>query len=331
MKILPARAESFIKNIKVSPMKGILLYGEEGVLSYRSNYIKKSFENFEFIKIDLGAEQSISDVFAESYGLSLFSASKLINVSGENEARFSGIDYLINKIDSTFPNFLLLQAPFSLDANSKFRKLCENSPLLACIACYSDEKDTMTALILDFLKDNNLTMEPSTLNYLAENFSGNRNSLFSELEKIKIYKKEGKISLLEVKAIIEEDGETNILDSINNFFYLNPVSFLKEVEKLKNVGIPSSALCSAIINQCFKYIEYLQESQDQNKSVENTLREKFVFFKQIPTITSHLNKWNLGKINLLLFHLRDKEIEIRQNLEKGYEILVNSFAEFYNI
>ena len=80
MKILKNNIEFFIKNFLKQDVKGILLYGQDvGVLMSREAEIRKQIPHtFELIKLNLNAENTISELFKSDSNEYLDSAIDLL-------------------------------------------------------------------------------------------------------------------------------------------------------------------------------------------------------------------------------------------------------------
>lgn len=321
MKVLKSNINHFIKNIKNEQVKGIFLYGQDvGVLINRENEIFYHFPEFEKIKLDLTLEHTMEDVLQESLTSSLFGAKKFIQIKA-TEGKLGEIGLLLQQIKEDFPNFLLISVYESLDAKSKARKLFENSPNIACIACYADEEIDISNIINTFLRQNSLTANQDVIKYLIEKFKSNRSILLLELEKVKLYKGSGNITLIEAQTIMDENPDGSIFEAINLFFSIKIKSLLEELSKIKEDVIPPAVLITNLINYNFKLLEILEEQELTKKPLDVILNERQVFFKQIPQMKDHLSKWDLERLNSLVKPLLEAEVVLRENSTNGYDCL----------
>ena len=83
-----------------------------------------------------------------------------------------------------------------LDKKSKLRNVCEKSKNVACIPCYKDNSQTLEIIIRNELNKENIKYSNETVSYLISTSSGDRNYLYSELDKIKSINNEGWIKSL---------------------------------------------------------------------------------------------------------------------------------------
>jgi DNA polymerase III delta subunit len=319
MKILKNNIESLILNVKTSKFTAILLYGSDvGVVEARERDIKKKFADFESIKLDLNGENTLKDVLNEVLTPSFFGSPKFIQIAG-NEGKMGDFDSFLTALKG-FEGFVLITFYSNLDAKSKVRKVCEVVEEVGVIACYADEDADVMQVVQGFLRFNKLTIERDVLRWIVESFKNNRAVLLAELEKLAIFKREGKVTLAEAMALMQEEVEASIFEAVNHFFSLNLRDFLKEVEKLKEDVVPS-VLVSSLINYTFKLLEILEEKEINKKMIDAILTEKGVFFKQIPKMKNHLSKWNLKMLNGFLGLLVELEIAVRKAQNNGYSLI----------
>jgi DNA polymerase III delta subunit len=320
MKILKNNIEGFISKIKTHNLKGVLLYGSEtSIVFSREADIKKQFADFEHIKLDLDGEKDLKDVLNEIYTASFFGSKKFLQITGL-ESKFGNFEEILKGLEQ-FEGFILLNLPYNLDGKSKIRKLCEASVIVGVIACYADEEVDTISIINNFLQHKKIQIEQDALKFVVQNFGNNRSILLQELEKLSLFKLEGKITLKEAMFIMNEEVSGNTFEAINHFFAKDLKLFLKEAEGLKE-AMPASVLLSSLINYNFKLLEILEEKEQSKKTIDTLLTEKFIFFKQVPKMKNHLSKWDIKMLNLLARIFLKLEIEIRKSGELGYETLI---------
>lgn len=327
MKILKNNISTVIQNPAM--YIGICLYGSDiGVLNAREMEIKKSLQSKEFILVDLNEGREMLDVFNECFTPSLFNSSKLIFIVG-SESAFIGIEDIIEKIPEGFPNFIVICVRDNLDTKSKLRKLCESHQKIATIACYPDEEVDIINIINNFIKENKIQITKDAVTLISQKFKGNRGVLMLELEKLKLYKPEGNITLEDVVKIMDDAKEGNIFEAINLLFSFKLKEFLKEVDVLEIEGIPASVLALNIINYLLKLISIMEERESEKKTFDQILEERRVFFKQIPIMKDHLSRFNLNGMHELLQKLILLEIDVRRHSGLKYLQIKNFAVKFF--
>lgn len=309
MKIVKNDIDITIKNPK--NFYGFLLYGSDiGVINAREKQIKTHLSEKELIALDLVEEKNMRDVFNECFTSSFFNPSKLIFIIG-SEASLNGMEDIINKLPLDFQHFIVICIRDNLDAKSKIRKLCEESPKIATIACYPDEEADIINIVNTFAKTNNLQLSRDIIIFISQKFKNNRGVLLLELEKLKLHSQNQVITLSDVIKIMDASEEANLFEAINLLFSFKIKKFLQTLETLEADGIPPSVLALNITNYILKLISILEEKEETKKTFDQILNEKKIFFKQIPIMKDHLTRFNLTSIHELLQKVILLEIEVR--------------------
>ena len=73
----------------------------------------------------------------------------------------------------------------NLEKKSKIRILFEKEKKLICIPVYEDNSHTLTSIIYNFLRENQIKLSQEIINILIERSKGDRINLMNELSKIK--------------------------------------------------------------------------------------------------------------------------------------------------
>ena len=75
----------------------------------------------------------------------------------------------------------------NLEKKSKIRILFEKEKKLICIPVYEDNSQTLTSIIYNFLRENQIKLSQEIINILIERSKGDRINLMNELSKIKSF------------------------------------------------------------------------------------------------------------------------------------------------
>ena len=121
----------------------------------------------------------------------------------------SGKSYHINKVSKYLKKqklkFIKIREPggninsekirkLILDKKSKLRNYFEKKSDCICTAFYPDTPDTLIKLASNFMKINNLSLSRENMNLIVRKSNGDRSHLKVELEKIKLFSKDKKIT-----------------------------------------------------------------------------------------------------------------------------------------
>ncbi len=289
--------------------KSVLFYGEN--LGLKNDFKRNIIENFKCKVIKRTQDEIMKNqenFFENMLNISLFNEKKIFFIDDVNDKILDIFQEIEKKIDE---NKIYLFSNI-LDKKSKLRNYFEKSKELNTVACYQDNLVNIKKIIQNKLK-NYINLNNENISIIAENCNLDRDKLYNEIDKIKIYFSDFKIKtekltiLLDLKindnfnfirdealngnkkAINKLLSET-VLENDKNIFYLN--SFNQRLYKLAEI----------LKNQKKTNIESL---------VENV--KPPIFWKDKPIIISQLKKWNLKKINNILKKSYDLEIRLKSN------------------
>ena len=102
-----------------------------------------------------------------------------------------------------------------LPARSPLRRLFQDAPNGAAIACYADEGDTLDSVIVSTLGAHGLKAAPDALAYLADSLGGDRRATRSELEKLALYMGTGgTVKLEDAEAAVGDSAQASLDDVV---------------------------------------------------------------------------------------------------------------------
>ena len=303
---------NFLKN-----NKSILFYGENLGLK---NDFKKNISSFFQVKIikwsqeDIQKKQNI--FFEEILNESLFDKNKIFILDDISD-KFLEIFQSIEKNINNNKVFLFSN---NLDKKSKLRNYFEKSKEFNTVACYPDSIISIKKIIQNKLKTfSNLNNE--NINIIAENCNLDRDKLYNEIDKIKIYFSDLKIDTEKLKILLN----LKINDNFN----------LIRDEALNGNKIATNKLLSETIFQNDKNIYYLNSFNQRlyklaellnnrhNSSIENLVENSKppIFWKDKAIIINQLKKWDLKKINNILKKTFDLEIKLKSDSSINHHLL----------
>jgi len=97
---------------------------------------------------------------------------------------------------------LLLIEAGELTPRSTLRKLGESAVQIACIACYEDDGQTLSAVVSETLRQHGLTADADTLAWLIDHLGGDRLQTRNEIAKLALYMgDERRVSLQDAVAV----------------------------------------------------------------------------------------------------------------------------------
>lgn len=200
-------------------LRGVLVYGPDaGHVGETAEAIARS------VAEDLADPFNVATLSADSLrqdpaalmdaatALSMIGGARLVRVRGATDALISRFEDLANA--EAIEAIVVVEAG-ALDGRSKLRRLFEQKPTLAALACYGDDGPGLAALIRQVMKSHDIKLEPDALEYLAGNLGGDRRQTRGELEKLALMVGAGgEATLADVAASIGDSGSLALDDVV---------------------------------------------------------------------------------------------------------------------
>ncbi len=208
MKVQPAAADGFCR--RPDPAVGlVLLYGpDQGLVADRRRQLIEAVlgaADDPFRLTELASERVVETpglLFEEAQALSLVGGRRIVLLRQATEPLAKPLTGLLK--EGGHAALVIVEAG-ELGAGSALRKLAEKSQAAAAIACYRVEGNSLASQIREHLRGLGLSADPEAMDYLVEHLGGNRELTRNELEKLALYKGEGRaarITLEEASAVV---------------------------------------------------------------------------------------------------------------------------------
>ena len=338
MKIPPFQIENYIQKIAAAKIAGCLIFGpESSLVNFRFDIVAKKIVpdlSDPFLVSHLSKERMAEDkaiLADEFFSLSMLGGRKLILIKDCDVACGMALKLLFEdnnfaqksknfpvdaQRDNNFPvdaqrdnNFILIQAG-DLDKSSLLRKLAEENPHFAAIACYEDDERVIKKFIADELSKRKIKFDAQTTLMLFEKFGKNRQLILSELEKILIFLGEEKNLTAEiVEKLTASEAEISANEFVMNFAAQKFDAALFAAEKLLRDGFEAITLLRFLSNYLQKIYQARMEMDFAFVDFETAIKNQRLFFKT--EIEFRKNLKNLSR-QFLIKILRDlEELEIK--------------------
>ncbi|MBO1076693.1 DNA polymerase III subunit delta [Roseomonas marmotae] len=191
----------------------VLLHGEDaGLVRERAEALQQAVvggdDPFRLAELPREAAAKPGALSAEISALALTGGRRLVRVRDATDALTAGVK---EALAAPGDALLLLEAG-ELPARAKLRALLEPHSAAAVIACYRERGPELTQTIATLLREQDVTAEPSALEWLAGRLGEDRMMLRREVEKLALYAgRGGRLGEEDVLACIG-DGSTLDLD-----------------------------------------------------------------------------------------------------------------------
>ena len=304
-----------------------LLYGKnEGLKTQCINEIIKK-NDVKVFNYDERQIKDESEIFYENIlSGSLFENIKVIIINRASDKIFEIIKDLISR---DIINVKIIINAGTLETKSKLRSLFEKNKELICIPTYPDNNDTLSKLAAYFFKKENIPISQQNINMIIEKCNGDRNNLNNELNKIKnytLYKK--KISSEEILKIINLSENYGLSELIDNCLAKNK----SKIINILNENNYNSEDCIIILRtflskakRILKLAIQFKDNQDLNKTINSA--KPPIFWKDKEIVKIQLTKWKPNKIENLINHINDLEIQIKKNYKNSILIITDFILE----
>ncbi|MDR2527238.1 MAG: DNA polymerase III subunit delta [Rickettsiales bacterium] len=200
-------------------------------------------------------------------------------------------------------NVILITTANNLDKTSALRKFAESNKYCACLAVYQDMDRDIKSIVKERLE--NFHCDNDVINYLCSCLIGDRMVIYSEIDKLMMYKGNDKnITINDAKNVIFDNSVVDEGDFVNSVADLDIDKTYIELCKLHNEGVYSVVLIRYLINY-FLQLHLIKYKLQNGETLDELLRG--VFWKQVLIIKKHIPKFSLENINYMLVLLLEEE------------------------
>ena len=311
-----------ITKINKKIQKIILIYGKnEG---QKKEVISKILDNdSEFLYYEQNEILDNENIFFENiYSKSLFENKKAIIIRRVTDKFINILENIeISKLD----NVLIVLNAENLEKKSKLRIKFEKDKNLISIAFYPDNQQTLANLASIFFKKNKIPISYSVLNSIVNKCNGDREILYNELEKIKLYTLNGKKiddnKIFKLVNLIENYSVSELADNYLDKNSKKTMSILNE----NNFNSEDCVLITRIFLNKSKRLLKLCSDYKINRNLDQTISSAKppIFWKDKEIIKSQINKWQPEDVRKLIYKLNEIEFLIKKNVNNSVNIITD--------
>ena len=232
---------------------------------------------------------------------------------------------IVEIIEREFDDITIILDADNLEKKSKIRSLFEKSKIHVCIPVYPDTVQVLSKIAYEYLKKNNISISSSDLNLIVSKCSGDRKSLYSELDKILNYTKNGrKINSESIIKLINLAENHSISELIDSCLAKNKNKTIKILME-NNFNSEDCILITRIFFNKLKKILNLCVEFKKNKNLDLTISNARppIFWKDKEITKQQISKWTPEKIKKILYEINDVELGIKKNYENSINIITD--------
>ncbi len=339
MKISNAQIDFYIQKIAQEKIAGCLIYGPEiSVVNYRFDLIAKKIApdlSDPFLVSNLSKERLVEDkgiLVDEFFSFSMLGGRKLILLKDVDIAAGAALKILFEdrEFAKKSENFILIQAG-DLDKSSALRKVCEDNPHFAVIACYEDDDRVIKKFIEKELAAKRIKSSPQVIDMLLEKFGKNRQIILNELEKISLYAGGAMELTLEVaNKVVGLEAEISANEFVASFAAQKFDVALTQAERLFKDGFEPITLIRFVSNYLQKLYQAKCEIEFSGIDFEEAVKAQRLFFKTEIEFRKNLKLLPLDFLTKNLQQLADLEIKIKSGAISPKLLFINFVQDSKN-
>ena len=316
-----------IKTYELHKLKSInlnmfLLYGvNEGFKKQvTKDYFIRDFDGevqkYEEVEVLNNYENFISSLLNKSF----FDNKKLIIITRSSDKILKLAKELIEKNISDTK--LLIDSDI-LEKRSKLRIFFEKEKNTICIPFYEDDKKTLAHIANNFFREKNISISTEILNLVVERCRGDRNNLYTELEKISsLMLSKKKINTEDVILLTNLAENYSVSELVDNCLSKN----ISKTNKILNENNFSSEECILILRTFLskaKRLLSMSKEYQSNENIDKTLAsyKPPIFWKDKEIVKKQILKWKVNQIEKLLYSINDIELSVKKNSMSSLNII----------
>jgi DNA polymerase-3 subunit delta len=215
-----------------------------------------------------------------------------------------------------------------LDKKSKLRVFFEKDKTFVCVPFYPDNETSLSKIAYQYIKNNNFSLSGEIVNHLVKKSNGDRSHLIKELDKIKIFSKNKKITNDQIIKLVNLSQEHEVAELVNNYLTQNKI----KLKTMLNDNIIIQEDCIIIIRTLISKIKRLIkliEAYNKNTNLENSVNsfKPPIFWKEKEIIKKQMLTWPKDHIKKLLYEVNNLELLIKSESNISGYLLVNFLLE----
>ncbi len=315
MKLDKQPLEKFLKD-PASNVAAALVFGpDEGMVHERAMLMSRAIlgdGDDPFRLTELTGDEIKADparLVDEARAIAMMGGRRVVRVtrvSDTHEPAFAAL--LADHRDSS--QCLIVIEAGDIGGKSSLKRLFENAPHAAAIACYRDEAAALPVLITQHLKAAGLDIDRDAVSYLAANLGGDRGITRAELDKLVLYMgSEKKVSLEDAMANVGDQsavGQDDLCTAIG-------LGDLKGLERQIERNLAESneiSLIRAVVRHFMKLHQVTARVArgEQLEAAMAGLRPP-VFWKAVDGFKAQCRRWPADTIGQALLRLAEIEAE----------------------
>ena len=259
-------------------------------------------------------------VSSELLTSSLFEKEKIIIISRTSDKLLKLVEEILDK---AIKDIKIILKSSVLEKRSKIRNFFEKRKDLIIVPFYEDNINTLSAIVIKFINQNNINMSRESINLLVNRANGSRKFLKIELDKILNYSfTKKKIDLSIVKKLTNLNENYSVNELADNYLERNK----KNIAKILNENNYSDEDCILILRtvlskskRLFGIIEKYNETRNLDDAISNT--KPPIFWKDKESIKKQANSWKINDLKEKIYQINEVETLVKNNSKNSLNLI----------
>ena len=259
-------------------------------------------------------------VSSELLTSSLFEKEKIIIISRTSDKLLKLVEEILDK---AIKDIKIILKSSVLEKRSKIRNFFEKRKDLIIVPFYEDNINTLSAIVIKFINQNNINMARESINLLVNRANGSRKILKIELDKILNYSfTKKKIDLSIVKKLTNLNENYSVNELADNYLERNK----KNIAKILNENNYSDEDCILILRtvlskskRLFSIIEKYNETRNLDDAISNT--KPPIFWKDVESIKKQVNSWKINDLKEKIYQINEVETLVKNNSKNSLNLI----------
>jgi DNA polymerase-3 subunit delta len=315
MKLDKQPLEKFLKE-PAANVAAVLIFGpDEGMVHERAMLMSRAIlgdGDDPFRLTELTGDEIKADparLIDEARAIAMMGGRRVVRVTRVSDTHEPAFATLLADHRDSSQCLVVIEAG-DIGGKSSLKRLFENAPHAAAVACYRDEAAALPALITQHLKAAGLDIDRDAVSYLAANLGGDRGITRAELDKLVLYMGDlKKVSLDDAMANVGDQsavGQDDLCTAIG-------LGDLKGLERQIERNLAESneiSLIRAVVRHFMKLHQVTARVArgEQLEAAMAGLRPP-VFWKAVDGFKAQCRRWPAETIGQALLRLAEIEAE----------------------
>ena len=271
------------------------------------------YEEAEILKDTDNFKQSI-------FNHSFFENEKLIIINRVSDKIFNVVEEIISKnVDDLY--LVLLSGP--LEKRSKLRKFFEKEPNTICVPFYEDNFQTLSNIVLNFMKKKKISISQQIVNIIVDRAAGDRINLKNELRKIENFLiNKNQINMEEVLKITNLSENFSISELVDSCLSKNRIKIIKILNENNFNSEDCIIILRTFLIKLKRLIRLHEELNSNNKNIDVIITsfKPPIFWKEKEIVKQQIKAFNLRKTQDLITKTNEIELLVKKNPQSSLNI-----------